>query len=246
MKNIMKLGFLGTALFSLAACSGGNESGGSAGSSSAADSSSATDASNAQTSAAPTTELSEKFGKSLVVYFSQPETDDPDNMSTEEDNSAIVVDGEVLGNVQYVGMNIQENVGADIFRIEPEEPYTTDHDELVDIASAEQEENTRPALAATVEDLDQYDTIFLGYPNWWGDMPMVLYTFLDEHDLSGKTIIPFNVHGGSGFSSTISTIADEEPDATVVEDGYSVSRNNVEDSVTEVVDWLNNLPATSN
>ncbi|MGM0216817.1 flavodoxin [Enterococcus sp. AZ109] len=240
MKNLTKLGFLGAALFSLAACSGGNDAG-----STSSSSSSATDSSSDQNSATPSADLADKFGNSLVVYFSQPETEDPDNMTTEEDNSAIVVDGEVLGNVQYVGMNIQENVGADIFRIEPEEPYTTDHEDLVDIASAEQEENARPALAATVDNIDQYDTIFLGYPNWWGDMPMVLYTFLDEHDLSGKTIIPFNVHGGSGFSSTISTIAEEEPDATVVEDGYSVSRNNVEDSVTEVVDWLNNLPATN-
>lgn len=243
MKNLIKLGFLGAALFSLAACSSNNDSEG------ADDSNSQGGGNSGGVTAAstePSAELADKFGKSLVVYFSQPETDDPDGMTTEEDNSATVVDGKVLGNVQFVGQTIQENVGADIFRIEPADPYPTDHEELVDLASEEQDDNARPTLAGTVDNIDEYDTIFLGYPNWWGDMPMVLYSFLDEHDLSGKTIIPFNVHGGSGFSNTIATIADEEPDATVVEDGYSVSRNDVDDSVPEIVDWLNELPQTSN
>lgn len=174
----------------------------------------------------------------LVVYFSMPETSSPDNMTQEEDNSAVVIDGEVLGNTQYVAHVIQENTGADIFRIEPETPYPTDHDTLVNLAADEQDQNARPALKATIENLDQYDTVFIGYPNWWGDMPMILYSFFDEHDFSGKTIIPFNTHGGSGFSNTINTIMELEPEADVHEDGFTVSRNDVQDAEPDIISWI--------
>ena len=130
-------------------------------------------------------------GKNLVVYFSMP-----DNV----DDSTVVIDGETLGNTQYMAYVIQETVGADIFRIEPETPYPTDHDELVDLASEEQSNNARPAIKTRLKNFDTYENIFVGYPNWWGDMPMILYSFFDEYDFSGKTIIPFNTHGGSGFS----------------------------------------------
>ena len=177
-------------------------------------------------------------GKTLVVYFSMPETTDPNNMTEEEENSAVVIDGKVLGNTQYVAMLIQEALGANLYRIEPETPYPTDHEVLVDQASEEQSAATRPAIKEKVENIADYDTIFLGYPNWWGDMPMILYTFLEEYDLSGKTIVPFNTHGGSGFSNTISTIAELQPDATVVQDGFTVSRNNVADAKEDVLAWL--------
>lgn len=183
-------------------------------------------------------------GKSLVVYFSMPETTDPDNMTQEEDNSVVVIDGEVLGNTQYVAYVIQENTEADLFRIEPETPYPTDHDTLVDLAAEEQDNNARPAIKDSIEDLEQYDTIFIGYPNWWGDMPMILYSFFDQYDFSGKTIVPFNTHGGSGFSNTISTIAELEPSAEVNEDGFTVSRNNVQEAEQDIISWLNDLGYT--
>lgn len=167
----------------------------------------------------------------LVVYFSMPETTNPDesSMTEEERNSTVIIDGEVLGNTQYVAYVIQENTGADLFRIEPEVPYPTDHDTLVDQAAEEQDNGARPAIKDTIENFDQYDTIFVGYPNWWSDMPMILYTFFDTYDFSGKTIIPFNTNGGSGFSNTISMIAELEPDASIYEDGFTVSRNNVQE-----------------
>lgn len=192
-------------------------------------------------SSAPVAPEPEKFRKSLVVYFSMPETTDPENMTEEEENSAVVIDGKVLGNTEYVAQTIQERVGADIFRIEPENAYPTNHEELVDLASKEQEDEARPALKEKIENIDQYETIFLGYPNWWGDMPMILYSFLDETDLAGKTIIPFNTHGGSGFSDTINSIKEEEPDAKVIEDGYSVNRDDAADSKEAVIEWLNDL-----
>ena len=83
--------------------------------------------------------------------------------------------------------------------------------------------------------------IFLGYPNWWGDMPQALYTFLEEYDFSGKTIIPFTTHGGSGFSRTISTIAELQPGANVVEQGLSISRNSVTDAQSDVENWVAGL-----
>lgn len=192
-------------------------------------------------STAESQETESTEGKTLVVYFSMPETADPGNMTEEEDNSVVVIDGEVLGNTQYVANVIQENIGADIFRIEPETPYPTDHNTLVDLAAEEQDNNARPALKSTIENLDQYDTIFVGYPNWWGDMPMILYSFFDEHDFSGKTIVPFNTHGGSGFSDSISTIAELEPEAVVNEDGFTESRNNVQDAEPDIIAWLENL-----
>ena len=89
--------------------------------------------------------------------------------------------------------------------------------------SAEQEEDARPELTSHIDDLDQYDVIFVGYPNWWADLPMAVYSFFDEYDFSGKTIIPFNVHNGSQFSGTIETIQELEPDADVIENGFTVS-----------------------
>lgn len=180
-------------------------------------------------------------GRVLVVYFSIPETTDPDNMTQEEDNSVVVIDGEVLGNTQYMAYVIRDTLGADIFRIEPETPYPTDHETLVDLARDEQGRNFRPAIKDTVDNMDSYDVIYLGYPNWWGDMPMILYSFLEQYDLSGKTIVPFNTHGGSGFSNTISTIAELQPNATVVQDGLTISRNHIQDAEQEIINWVQGL-----
>ncbi|MBP3730301.1 MAG: flavodoxin [Mailhella sp.] len=179
-------------------------------------------------------------GKMMIVYFSMPETDRAGNMTKEEENSTVVVDGKVLGNTQYVALLIQNHTGADIFRLETVMPYMTKHKQLVDYAKREQRNNARPALKA-MPDLDAYDIVFLGYPNWWSDMPMPLYTFLEAADLSGKTIIPFNTHGGSRFSKTISTIARLQPRAAVVRDGYTVSRSEMESCAEDVPAWLRRL-----
>ncbi len=180
-------------------------------------------------------------GKSLVVYFSMPETTNPENMNPEEEFSTVVIDGDVLGNTQYVAYIIQENTGADIFRIEPVTPYPMDHAELEEIVTEEKRNNAMPEIASEIEHLEQYDTIFLGYPNWYSDMPRIIYSFLEQYDLSGKTIIPFVTSGGSGFSNTIQTITEQEPDATVVTDGLSISRTEVQDAKQEIIQWVNEL-----
>ena len=100
-------------------------------------------------------------------------------------------------------------------------------------------------METKIENPDSYDVIFLGYPNWNADLPMPLYTFLEEYNFSGKTIIPFTTHGGSGFSRTIQTISDLQPNATVVSDGLSISRNSVIGAEGEVVEWVNELGLTA-
>lgn len=111
----------------------------------------------------------------------------------------------------------------------------------MDFAYDEKADNARPALSSKIENLDEYDVIFLGYPNWNSDLPMPLYSFLEEYDFSGKTIIPFTTHGGSGFSGTIRTIAEIQPGATVIEDGLSLSRNSVPDAQRDVEEWVAGL-----
>ena len=132
---------------------------------------------------------------------------------------------------------IHDAVGGDIVKLETEEPYTDNYNDLLDIAQEEQRENARPALSTKIDNIDEYDTIFLGYPNWWGDMPMPIYTFLDEYDLSGKTIAPFITHGGSGLSGTPENIKKEEPNATVTE-GLAVNGSSSRNSQSTVNNWL--------
>ncbi len=133
------------------------------------------------------------------------------------------------------------DVGGDLFSLRTSVVYPADGGELIDYAAQEQEENARPELTTHIENLDGYDTIFIGYPNWWADLPMAVYSFFDEYDFSGKTIIPFNVHNGSRFSRTIQTIQELEPDATVVEDGFTVSEQTVAEAAEGVAAWLEGL-----
>lgn len=93
---------------------------------------------------------------------------------------------------------------------------------------------------ATIENFDQYDTVFVGYSIWWSDMPMILYTFFDSYDFSGKTLIPFGTHGGSGWAGTPAKIAQLEPNATIL-DGLSISRNVIEDAHDQIVEWAQKL-----
>lgn len=177
----------------------------------------------------------------LIAYFSVPEDIDTDGIDADAGASVVVKDGQVLGNLEYMADVIRQTVGGDLFRIETAEEYPLDHDPLVDQAAEEQDEEARPELSARIENPDQYDTILLGYPNWWGDMPMPLYTFLEEYDFSGKTIIPFTAHGGSGFSDTVSTISELQPEAEVSDSGLSISRNDVADAESEISSWAEGL-----
>ncbi len=137
------------------------------------------------------------------------------------------------------------NAGADLFSIQTSVDYPGDIDELIDYASSEQEEDVRPELTSHIENLDDYDTVFIGYPLWWYDLPQVMYSFFDEYDFSGKTLIPFDVHNGSRLSDTVETIQELEPDARVITDGFTISQSTVaeetESVAEEVGSWLQGL-----
>lgn len=184
----------------------------------------------------------------------QPETQTEESTEAQEiytedgtdapagEDSALIAYFSWSGNTETVAQEIQNQTGAELFEIVPAEPYTEDYDELLDIAQEEQSSDARPAIADTV-DLSGYGTIYLGFPNWWGDMPMILYTFLDEYDLSGKTIVPFNTSGGSGFSDSLDTIAKMEPDAEITE-GLSLGSGEAQNCGDDVAEWLARIGIT--
>lgn len=177
-------------------------------------------------------------GKVLIVYFTADENREVDAVTSA---SLTTVDGVEKGRVRAVADMIQAGTGGELFSIQTETGYPSDGGALIDYAAREQEQNARPALTTHIENLADYDTIFVGYPNWWYDMPMALYSFFDEYDLSGKTVIPFNVHNGSRFSSTIQTIQELEPGADVVAGGFTVSERNVAEAAADVDEWLHGL-----
>ncbi|WP_367566232.1 flavodoxin [Lacrimispora sp.] len=177
-------------------------------------------------------------GNVLIAYFSFPETDGTD---TDAGASRVVADGELLGNTEYLANVIYERTGGDLFAIETVQEYPGIHEPLIEQAAEEQDNGVHPELSTHVENMEDYDVIFLGYPNWWADMPMPLYSFLEEYDLSGKTIIPFNSHGGSRFSNTIAEIQKMQPGAEVVTDGFTVSRNDVGNAGSDLNAWMEEL-----
>ena len=168
----------------------------------------------------------------LVVYFSR----------TGEQYNVGVIDE---GNTAIVAKAIAAETGADVFEILPATdyyPYT--YAELTDVAKKEQNENARPAIRDALPDLSQYDTVFIGAPVWWGDWPMIVYSFCEAADLSGKTLIPFCTHEGSGLSGCDRKLASACPDSTVL-DGFAIrgsdcqnDRSNVE---SKVQSWLDEL-----
>ena len=133
-------------------------------------------------------------GKALIAYFTLPETDGVDAVAGA---SRVIVNGNLYSNVQYIAQVIHEETGGDLFEIKTVQQYPGLHQPLIDFASDEKAAGARPQLSSHIENLDDYDVIFVGYPIWWSDFPMPLYTFFDEYDFSGKTIIPFCPHGGS-------------------------------------------------
>lgn len=180
-------------------------------------------------------------GRILIAYFSVPEDVDTSGVDAVSGASIVVQDGEVYGNTEYVAKIVQETIGGDLFRIETEQDYPLEHDPLVDQAAEEQDADLRPELKNHIEDLGQYDTVILGFPNWWADLPMPVYTFLEEYDFSGKTIIPFVTHGGSGFSGTKDTISELEPDAVISDNTLSLSRGDVADGEEDIRQWAGSL-----
>ena len=176
--------------------------------------------------------------KTLIAYLSYPL---PDGTDANTSASRVIVDGELYGSVEYMAKIIEKNTDADVFEIQPLESYGNDFGTVADRALNEQENGILPELLNHIENLDQYDTIFVGYPVWWYDMPQMMYSFFDEYDFSGKTIIPFNSHGGSGFSGSVQEIAELEPNANVRTDGLTISRTVMASSEENIVNWLDKI-----
>ena len=172
----------------------------------------------------------------LIAYFTYGENAPLADGVDATTSASIQYRGDALtGNIGLVADMIANATGGELFSILTTEQYPDNYDDTLDAAQAEK--GSRPELASHIDSLDSYDTVFLGYPNWWGDMPMAVYSFLDEYDLSGKTIVPFVSSGGSGFSSTIRAIENAEPDATVLE-GLSISASRAPQAEDDVADWL--------
>ena len=177
-------------------------------------------------------------GKILIAYFTAGENSDGDVVASA---SVTTMDGEAKGRLRAVADMIQAETGGTLFSIQTSVKYPGDGGALIDYAAEEQDADARPELTSHIENLEDYDVIFVGYPTWWYDMPQALYSFFDEYDFSGKTIIPFNVHNGSRFSGTIATIQELEPEAEVISDGFTVSERDVAEAAGDVADWIDEL-----
>ena len=206
MKKIIAIILAAVTLFALAACGTTNEPATSGSTQSTPESTAAkneTSNSNAASETEQTTEPGAET-KILVVYFSR----------TGEQYSVGNID---KGNTAIVAEMVAEKTGADLYEILPETdyyPYT--YKELTDVAKKEQNEKARPKIKGNLPDVSKYDTVFIGAPVWWGDWPMICYTFFESVDLSGKNLVPFSTHEGSGLSGFDRKLASAVPGATVL------------------------------
>ena len=168
--------------------------------------------------------------KVLVVYFSK----------TGENYNVGKVD---VGNTAMMASYIVDMLEADSFEIVPVKKYSDNYEECTEEAKKEQSENARPKIKNKLENIESYDTIFIGYPIWWGDLPMIVYTFLEEYDLSGKTIIPFNTHEGSGNAGTYNTIKNKLSNSNVNTNGLALqgSTARTNEGKDKTINWLKEL-----
>ena len=167
----------------------------------------------------------------LVVFFSR---------AGENYNVGVVEEG----NTARLARIIAEQVGADTFEIIPEKAYPVDYEATKVIATRERQNDERPAYLGKLESWERYDTVFIGYPIWWGGIPMILYSFMEDYDWSGKTVIPFNTHEGSGQGGTVTQIEALCPGATMLQ-GLAVrgskAQNDLEGATQDVMVWLEEL-----
>ena len=187
---------------------------------------------NAVTTQAETEAPTDSDGKKiLVAYLSR----------ADENYNVGAID---KGNTQIIAEYIASEVGVDSFHIETVTPYPADYDDCCDVAKKELADKARPEIKGGVENMEQYEIVFLGYPIWWGDMSMAVYTFMDSYDFSDKVVIPFNTHEGSGESGTYSAIGSYLPNSQVL-DGMAIQGQTAQefssDTQQSVRDWLDGL-----
>lgn len=142
-----------------------------------------------------------------------------------------------VGNTEVAAKMIQEITGGELFEIRTVKNYPVDYTETTRVAAAEKRSNARPELASHIENIVVYDTIILGYPNWWNTFPMAVFTFLEEYDFSGKTILPLCTHEGSGLGNSERDIRNLCPKATVLR-GIAIQGGSVKSSGNSIKSWL--------
>lgn len=194
-------------------------------------------------------------GKVLVAYFTHEGNNvfdgDPSDVdaitsaSVQRDGDSFppqVIDGVHKGNTQIIAEDISEITGGDLFAIQvtDEYKYPVDGYDTLDTVQKQRSEHIQPELATHVEQMDDYDVIYLGYPEWYGTMPAPVVSFLNEYDFSGKTLIPFSTHDGSGMGSSVQDIRSLCPDAAVL-DGLAVRYTDVQSAKDKVETWIHGL-----
>lgn len=207
--------------FLLYACSGGSDSG--------------------ETKGTPNSSVTPAAEPPALSSLEPTDSESPTMQAMNEGDKALVVYFSCTGNTKSMAQEIAAQTNADLFEILPEQPYTQeDLNYQNDACRANQEMNdasARPAIESRIENLSDYDTIYIGYPIWWGTLPRILNTFFDTYDLSGKTILPFCTSGGSSILESVSAIREAEPEADVRE-GLRVSSGSADNCGQEVADWL--------
>ena len=173
----------------------------------------------------------------LVAYFSWA-----DNAILADDVDAVASPSVVApGNVQQLAGWVQEETGGDLFSIQVTEPYPSDWDQCLARANQERGDNARPELRGNVENLDQYDTVFLGYPNWWYGVPMALLSFLEENDLSGKQVYLFCSHGTGGLANSVEQITEATPNAVISDNIFDCYEEEAASSQGDIQSWVAEL-----
>ena len=177
----------------------------------------------------------------FIAYFTWADNtvvENPDAVDVDATTSASVL---IPGNTAIMAQFIQQQVGGDLFSIRVTEPYSSDYDECLDRAADEKAENARPELAETVDNMADYDIVFLGFPNWWYTCPMAVFSFVERHDLSGKTVIPFVAHGTGGLSSTIRDLTAALPEDAAVLEPVGIYRDDMPQAEETISAWLDGL-----
>lgn len=180
--------------------------------------------------------------KVLVAYFTWGENVDAFDEASIDVDATTSASLTAPGNVAQLTENINARISADTFSIKVKEPYSSNYDDCLERASSEKSEAARPELVGEVENIDQYDVIFLGYPDWWSTAPMPVFSFIDQNDLSEKEIILFCSHGTSGLGRSVQDISDKLPQSSKLnEDVLGVSREDTKQSENAVDEWLEDL-----
>lgn len=179
--------------------------------------------------------------KILIAYFTWAENtqvENPEEVDVDATTSASVL---LPGNTAKMAGWIQQKVGGDLFSIVVSEPYSSDYDECLDRAADEKAENARPELVNHVDNMEDYDVVFLGFPNWWYTAPMAIFSFIEEYDFSGKTVVPFCAHGTGGLAGSVTDITAALPDSTEVLEPIGVYRPDIDSAQSVINEWLEGL-----